>query len=307
MKGLKDHMEQRKVLIIYTGGTIGMAGVGPYTNTQEAIRWVLDQADLPDGCKVVTTERILDSSQLDYLVIGEILELIGRYHKAFDGFVIVGGTDTMAYLQSCLKWHITGLRKPVLLTGSIRVPSDEPLEGPDNIRKAVEVALSNPGAGMVGIVMDGRILLGGTRKANSTAKLPYEESQGSMIQRWWEEKEMEAARMDQEAVFTEVSSGSIEVLWMQPFVKPSDGLTAGALCLAVYGQGTLPDSEAVLRRIRNYIGEGKPVVVVSEATVNSLDAGLYEAGGKIRELDLILAPGSFIEEAIGYLSARIHK
>lgn len=117
-------MERKRVYIAYTGGTIGMKGVdgvylpiSGYLSERMVAMPELQRAELPEYT-LHEYAPLLDSANMtpaDWERIGrDIIE----HHDAYDGFVIIHGTDTMAYTASALSFMLGGLQKPVILTGS---------------------------------------------------------------------------------------------------------------------------------------------------------------------------------------------
>ena len=115
------------VLIIYTGGTLGMSK-DPTTGALEPkpgyLREVVStmpefsNADMPDT-DMIEYDPLLDSSNIGPADWSYLAELVGEHYFDYDGFVIVHGTDTMAYTGAALSFMLQGLGKAVVLTGSI--------------------------------------------------------------------------------------------------------------------------------------------------------------------------------------------
>ncbi len=133
----RDPNEPPKVLLLHTGGTIGMrqgprgyeADGPPLTELLEKLPQLCDPA-LPrfttpafrNGRRVqyevVQYQPLLDSANLDLSSWAKIAGDIGARMEDYDGFVVLHGTDTMAYTASALSFMLEGLKKPVILTGS---------------------------------------------------------------------------------------------------------------------------------------------------------------------------------------------
>eukprot|EP00931_Biecheleriopsis_adriatica_P073381 TRINITY_DN47679_c0_g1_i1.p1 TRINITY_DN47679_c0_g1~~TRINITY_DN47679_c0_g1_i1.p1 ORF type:complete len:416 (-),score=95.54 TRINITY_DN47679_c0_g1_i1:89-1336(-) len=123
---------RRKVLMLYTGGTIGMTdidgslGLVPGSLVQRLKGLAeLEQEKVPQ-CYFEEFDPILDSADMcpeDWCTIAEVIE---RFYFDYDGFVVLHGTDTMAYTASALSFMLEQLAKPVILTGS-QLPFKEPL------------------------------------------------------------------------------------------------------------------------------------------------------------------------------------
>lgn len=114
---------KRKVLIIYTGGTIGMekdyeTGSLRAFDFNHIFNKIPEMNLLECEISVHQFENPLDSSDVGPQEWKEIAKLIEKNYEIFDGFLILHGTDTMAYTSSALSFMLKNLRKPVILTGS---------------------------------------------------------------------------------------------------------------------------------------------------------------------------------------------
>ena len=112
-----------RVLLIYTGGTIGM-GINRQTNALEPLDFNHLVSNLPE-MKYLSTkvdvyqfENPIDSSDMAPEVWTRLAGIIANRYQAYDGFVVLHGTDTMAYTASALSFMLENLTKPVILTGS---------------------------------------------------------------------------------------------------------------------------------------------------------------------------------------------
>ena len=110
-----------KVLLIYTGGTIGM-GRNPETGALEPLDLTHLVNLLPEfqyiktGVDVYQFEPIIDSSDMNPELWAQLVRIISERYELYDGFVILHGTDTMSYTASALSFMLENLTKPVILT-----------------------------------------------------------------------------------------------------------------------------------------------------------------------------------------------
>ncbi len=113
-----------RVLVLYTGGTIGMkkteAGYEPAPGflQHQIARIERFRADDVPAFEVLEFDPLLDSSNMGPADWLKIAGAVQREHARYDGFLVLHGTDTMAYTAAALSFMLEGLRKPVLLTGS---------------------------------------------------------------------------------------------------------------------------------------------------------------------------------------------
>lgn len=145
-----ENTEKPKILIIYTGGTIGM------TETPEGLQ-PFDFSHLMDNVPkigrlgyVIDSRQFatpIDSSNMNPQYWSQIVKIIADNYEAYDGFVVLHGTDTMAYTASALSFMFRNLSKPVVLTGSQLPIGDTREDGTENLISALMVAASKDDKG----------------------------------------------------------------------------------------------------------------------------------------------------------------
>ncbi len=147
--------DKTAILIIYTGGTIGMVH-RPESGTLGPVKFDQIKEDIPElnkfyyHIKTITFNPPLDSSNVNPAVWVKIAKTISRNYSKFDGFVVLHGTDTMAYTASALSYMFENLDKPIILTGSQLPIGTIRTDGKENLITSVEIAAAKKnGAGMV--------------------------------------------------------------------------------------------------------------------------------------------------------------
>ena len=137
-------MKQNKVLIVYTGGTIGMVQDENGSLHPFALDRIYDAVPQLKHCEYdiesVTLPSIIDSSCMTPALWVSIAEIIEREYDHFDGFVVLHGTDTMAFTASALSFMFKNLAKPIILTGSQLPLGMLRSDGRENIICALEIA-----------------------------------------------------------------------------------------------------------------------------------------------------------------------
>ncbi len=143
------------ILIIYTGGTIGMVQ-RPQTGTLGPVKFDQILEEVPElnkfnyHIKTITFSPPLDSSNVNPGVWVKIARTIEENYNRFDGFVVLHGTDTMAYTASALSFMFENLDKPIILTGSQLPIGTLRTDGKENLITSVEIAAAqNAGRSMV--------------------------------------------------------------------------------------------------------------------------------------------------------------
>lgn len=143
----KKNKQDSSILIIYTGGTIGMIE-NSNTGVLEAFDFTYLREHFPEIDKLSCNVEVdvfdppLDSSSIKPDLWISLSKKIEENYDKFDGFVILHGTDTMAYSASALSFMLNGLNKPVIFTGSQLPISTVRTDGKENMITAIEIAIA---------------------------------------------------------------------------------------------------------------------------------------------------------------------
>jgi L-asparaginase len=169
-------MNKPRVLIIYTGGTIGMwpspDGYAPQGGFSELLKQRLNKVSISalQPFDIIELDKLIDSSNIVPEDWATLAKLIVRHYDEYDGFVVLHGTDTMAYTASALSFILAGLTKPVILTGS-QIPLAQPrTDATNNLLNAIEFA-REPSNQEVCICFDSQLLRGNRAKKVHTSAL----------------------------------------------------------------------------------------------------------------------------------------
>ena len=171
---------QRKVLLIYTGGTIGM-NRNPQTGALEPFDFehlLYNVPELKQFDTIIDTFQFdppIDSSDMTPARWTDISHCIADHYDSYDGFVVLHGTDTMAYTASALSYMLENLTKPVIFTGSQLPIGQLRTDGKENLISSIEIAAACDELGHalvpeVGIYFNSHLLRG-----NRTTKQSAEE------------------------------------------------------------------------------------------------------------------------------------
>ncbi len=140
---MENTANKPRILIIYTGGTIGMVetpnGLQPF-DFSHLMDNVPKVGMLGYDIQSVQFPQPIDSSNMNPSYWNQIVKDIADRYNDFDGFVILHGTDTMAYTASALSFMLRDLRKPVVITGSQLPIGDVREDGTENLISALQVA-----------------------------------------------------------------------------------------------------------------------------------------------------------------------
>jgi L-asparaginase len=136
-----------KILLIYTGGTIGMME-DPQTGSLIPFNFDQLQDNVPElkrfnfMIEVVSFDEPIDSSDVNLSHWQRMAQIVEVNYDHYDGFVILHGTDTMSYSASALSFMLENLSKPVIFTGSQLPIGQIRTDGKENLITAIEIAAS---------------------------------------------------------------------------------------------------------------------------------------------------------------------
>lgn len=171
-------MNRLTILIIYTGGTIGMIE-NPETGALENFDLEHFQHNVPElnrfnyEIDAQTFNPPIDSSDMEPKYWIKLAQLISEQYDRYDGFVVLHGTDTMAYTASALSFMLENLGKPVIITGSQLPIGQLRTDGKENLLTSIEIAAARDADGTpivpeVCIFFENRLMRGNrTTKINA--------------------------------------------------------------------------------------------------------------------------------------------
>ncbi len=146
--------KKTSILIVYTGGTIGMVQ-DPKNGSLVPVRFEKIQEVVPElkkfnfTIKTITFNPALDSSNMNPINWIKIARTIERNYNKYDGFVVLHGTDTMSYTASALSYMFENIDKPIVLTGSQLPIGQIRTDGKENLITAVEIAAAQRDGGSI--------------------------------------------------------------------------------------------------------------------------------------------------------------
>ena len=285
-------MKRRKrVLIIHTGGTLGMLPRGQGF-TRDLPHLVPELGVLADV--QVESPFLIDSSSTTPEHWQSLARLVAGQMPDFDGFVITHGTDTMAYTASSLSFMLRNLRKPVVLTGAQRPLMEVRNDARSNLLDAVEVATRR--VPEVVICFGGLVLRGNRARKRSLHDLRAFESPNhpglgevGVTLRLHRERFLAPrgrfslhSRLDRRVVHVRLSPGfGSALLGLDvPEVK--------GVVLEAFGAGNLPlGKDSPVSTLMEMRKRGIPVVLVSGSEHGGVDLSLYEGGRAARRAGAI--------------------
>jgi L-asparaginase len=300
-------IEETSILIIYTGGTIGMIAD---IDTGALIPFNFDNINdqIPELSKFNFDlgfhcfNPILDSSNMNPEVWIELAQIINNNYEDYDGFVVLHGSDTMAYTASALSFLLENLNKPVIFTGSQLPLGVLRTDGRENMITAIEIAAAKeedtPIVPEVSIYFENRLM-----RANRTTKynaenfnafvsgnLPlladvgiYIKYNKNIILKPNFKKLKVHKHMDTNVAVLKLFPG-INAKFVDAFLNIS-GLKA--VVLESFGSGNAPSEFWFLNLLERAINKGIIILNVTQCMTGSVEHGKYETSVKLNKIGVI--------------------
>ena len=311
-------MEKKKILIIHTGGTIGMVptenGFAPKQGVLlEELKNIRDLSspDMPVW-DLIEVEPLLDSTNIRYEQWNSIADSIALYYDKYDGFVVLHGTDTLAYSASALSFMLEGLDKPVVFTGA-QIPLCElRSDGRDNLITSMMIAAD-------GVIREvslcfGDSILRGNRaiKYSADGMMAFTSPNFNKLADAGITIEYNHASIN-EYEKTSLHSGPLNIVKLNEsriaVIKIVPGIqfdifepimleSLDGLVLETFGKGNIPDYDTALSRLISEASRcGTIVVVCTQCPAGTVSLGTYKAGSALVEAGAV-SGGNMTTEAV---------
>ena len=324
MTGSTSLREKSAILLIYTGGTIGMKEdptVGALTpfDFSQILEEVPELGKFAYRIDSHTFAPLIDSSDVEPSLWVELTTLIERKYDDYDGFVILHGTDTMAYSASVLSFMLENLTKPVIFTGS-QLPIGTPrTDGKENLISAVEIAAAKDEEGHalvpeVCICFDNLLMRGNrTSKLNSdnfrafrSENYPPLAEAGISI-RYNPQLRRKPISWEQKPLFHKELDTRVAILKIHPGITPQVvrdivcSKDTRAVIIETYGAGNAPSKEWFIQIITEAAQNGKILMNVTQCLAGSVNMDIYATGKCLKEAGVTSGYDSTTESALGKL------
>ena len=314
------YKRHNKVLLIYTGGTIGMG-----RNTDTGALEPLDFSHLIDNLpelRLVGTDvdvhvfsPAIDSSDMTPAHWRSIVEIISSRYANYDGFVVIHGTDTMAYTASALSYMLENLTKPVILTGSQLPIGQLRTDGKENLLTSIELAAAHNADGTprvpeVCICFGGR-LLRGNRSTKSTAdgfaafeSYNYPHLCDAGVNFTFHDHHIMLPDYNRPMLPHFDMDSNVIVLSLFPGIQEGiirhvlDSPVLRSIVLRSYGSGNAPQSPALFSLLKDASLRGVVIVNVSQCVSGAVEMGRYDSGYQLEQAGVISGRDSTVEAAV---------
>lgn len=305
------------VLLIYTGGTIGMK-----TDPETGVLVPFDFNDIQEEIPAIRNLGVeigtlilnpIDSSNVTPQLWVDLAMIIRDNYDKYDGFVVLHGTDTMSYTASALSFMLENLSKPVVFTGSQIPMGVLRTDGRENLVTAIEIAAAKD---------DGRAVVpevclyfqNSLFRANRTTKHSAEELDAFRSENYPPLAEVGVSIHFNRQNIMPLADGEFKIHTRMEsdlmVVKIFPGLTEGFLrgmlsvegvkgvILETYGAGNAPTTGWFIDTVTEFVRKGLPVVNVTQCRNGSVAMELYETGVKLQQAGVISGYDSTFEAAM---------
>lgn len=318
-------MEERKsILIIYTGGTIGMK-IDPTSGALVPFNFNQISSEVPElgkfGYRIdtISYSPLIDSSDVQPSFWQQLADTIEENYDKYNGFVILHGTDTMSFSASALSFMLDDLEKPVVFTGSQLPIGMLRTDGKENLISSVEIAAGTDENGHamvpeVCIYFDSMLYRGNrTTKYNAEyfrafrspnypvlahvgIHIKYETGNIRYPLQWGKKLKVKRNLSNKVAVlklFPGISEAVVDAVIGTQGVK--------ALVLETFGSGNAPTSGWFIERIKYAVSKGIMVVNITQCLEGKVDMGTYATGVALRDAGVIGGADMTFEATIAKL------
>lgn len=310
------------ILLIYTGGTIGMVKDFK-TNSLKAFNFknLLDR--IPElqllDCNIdtISFKNPIDSSNMNPKYWVQIAEIIENDYEKFDGFVVLHGSDTMSYTASALSFMLENLAKPVVFTGSQLPIGDLRTDAKENLITSIQVASlqhkGKPAIKEVCLYFEYKLYRG-----NRTTKLNAEHFQAFASLNYPDLAESGVhLKVNHEYVFKpnlrkklrvhKKLDGNIAVVKLFPGITPTllksifSTSNLKAIILETYGAGNCTTEKWFIDILKENISKGIYIINVTQCSGGSVVMGHYETSNLLKKIGVISGKDITTEAAVAKL------
>ena len=308
-----------KILLIYTGGTIGMmkdfeTGALKAFNFSKLLQRIPELKQLDCEIETISFKNPIDSSNINPKMWNQMATMIEENYEIYDGFVILHGSDTMSYSASALSFMLENLSKPVIFTGSQLPIGDLRTDAKENLITAIQIASlqvkNKPVIQEVGLYFEYKLYRG-----NRTTKINAEHFKAFTSPNYPALAESGVhLKVEQHLFFLQKTTKKLIVhknLDDRVFVlKLFPGLNESALksiinipnlkgiVLETYGAGNAPTDDWFIKTLEDAINKGIHIINVTQCSGGSVNMGQYETSTALKKLGIISGKDITTEAAI---------
>ncbi len=297
-----------KILLLYTGGTIGMSkdfetGALKAFNFSKLLQRIPELKQLDCEIETISFENPIDSSNMNPQEWTKIATVIADNYKLFDGFVVLHGSDTMSYSASALSFMLENLAKPVIFTGSQLPIGDLRTDAKENLITAIQIASlrneNGPVISEVGLYFEYKLYRGNrTTKINAEhfkafTSPNYPQLVESGVHLKWSADLFLPKSSTSEIIVHKNLDTNVAIIKMFPGISEAvleailNIPNLKGIVLETYGAGNAPTEEWFLNLLRKAISTGLQIVNVTQCSGGSVNMGQYETSTSMKEIGVI--------------------
>lgn len=312
-------MKKPNILLIYTGGTIGMVkdadtGALRAFDFDSLLTRIPELRLLDCNIETVSFKDPIDSSNMNPKYWADIANIIGDNYNKFDGFVVLHGSDTMSYSASALSFMLENLSKPVIFTGSQLPIGDLRTDAKENLITSIQMASLHqnglPVVREVGLYFEYKLYRGNrTTKINAehfeafeSLNYPHLAESGVHLKinkdYLWRTKQNEKlvvhTAMDTNVgllkLFPGISRPILEAVLKSKLIK--------GLVIETYGSGNATTETWFINLLKDAIASGLHIINVTQCAGGSVSMGQYETSSQLKKIGVISGNDITTEAAI---------
>lgn len=310
------------ILLIYTGGTIGMVkefktGVLKAFDFKTLLEKIPELQLLDCNIDTISFKNPIDSSNMNLQYWVQMVEIIEVNYNDFDGFVILHGSDTMSYTASALSFMLENLAKPVVFTGSQLPIGDLRTDAKENLITAVQVASmqikGKPAVKEVCLYFEYKLY-----RANRTTKINAENFQAfaslnypdlaesgvylkinneHLFKPNTRKKLVINKKLDDNIALIKLFPGINKAVFESVFNIPN----LKALIIETYGSGNCTTEKWFIDMLQEKISDGIYIINITQCSGGSVVMGNYETSSKLKKIGVISGKDITTEAAIAKL------
>lgn len=297
-----------KVLIIYTGGTIGMikdaeTGQLKSFDFNHIYKHVPEIHRLNVELSTFSFEEPIDSSEMNPVYWVQIAQTVRDNYEKYNGFVILHGSDTMAFSASALSFMLQGLKKPVIFTGSQLPIGTIRTDGKENLITAIEIAADKNPQGQPYVQEVAVYFEYSLYRGNRSSKISANQFEAFSSPNY---PELARAGVNIEYATDRLFRSTLTELKYQPNLSSRVGLLkiypgfpieayrslfdrthTDAIVLETFGAGNAPSNEIFRGLIQEYIKAGGIVLNVTQCSSGAVQQGKYETSSFFSKVGVI--------------------
>lgn len=312
-------MKQPSVLLIYTGGTIGM-WADPSSGALKPMDLAHLEKQVPElervkvDLEAVAFEEPIDSSDMNPEHWVRLAEIVGENYDQYDGFVVLHGSDTMAYTASALSFLLEGLNKPVILTGSQLPIGTIRTDAKENLITAIEIAAAKDEEGRAMVPEVAVYFEYGLMRGNRTVKVHAERFEAFRSPNWPALAEAGVhIKYDRSAILPHRSTkfkvhdrlnNEVAVIRLFPGIRPSwvhhalsqPGLRAAII--TTFGSGNGPRDPLFISALKEATQRGVLLVNITQCVGGRVEQGKYVTSQAFQKMGMVPGADMTIEAAV---------